>query len=233
MTHSELENLAADYLDGALDAVRRAQAEAHLASCTECRAMIESVQFAVNACHAARDLEPAPWLVPSILRATTGDRRPGILAQLAAWLKPVLKPQVVYGVSMAVFSVSFVLFTARVNLRRVKMREINPATWFQRADSRGHVLLARAEKFYYDLRFVYEVQSVLRELRQQPNAAPSKNRGRSGGNSETEPLGGERLALGLQSPRLLAGLGAWGRSPCSARGSDGLRSGPIPRSLTA
>lgn len=233
MTHLDFENLAADYLDGALDVVRRTQAEAHLASCSECRSMIESVQFAVKACHEARELEVPSRLVSRILYATTGDRKQGMMAELMALLKPVFRPQVVYGVSMALFSVSFVLFTARVNLRKVRIRDINPATWFQRADSRGHVLLARAEKFYYDLRFVYDVQSVLRELRQQPNAAPPKTGGRSGGNSEIDPPGGERLALAHRSQGPLLPGGAGGRSRPSARRSSQFRPGPTLRSLTS
>jgi hypothetical protein len=198
MTHLELENLATDYLDGALDPVRRAQAEAHLASCGECRAMMEGVRLAITTCQAARDLEPAPWLGARILRATTGERKPGPAAQLMALLRPILRPQFVYGFAMAVFSVSFVLFTAKVNLRHLKARELNPGTWFQRADSRGHLLFARAEKFYDDLRFVYEVQSVLQELRQQTNSRPAKKAGRSGGSSKAQPLGGDVVARALQ-----------------------------------
>ena len=194
MTHLELENLVADYLDGALDDARRAQAEAHLAFCTDCREMIENVRFAITTCQAASDLEPAPRLFSQILHFTTGERKPGIAAQFVAWLRPVLRPQVVYGVAMAVFSVSFVLFTAKVNLRHLKVQELDPATWFQRVDSRGHLFFARAQKFYDDLRFVYEVQSVLRELRQQPNPPPVKNKDRRGGNSEAQPLGGVVVA---------------------------------------
>jgi Putative zinc-finger len=209
MTHLELENLASDYLEGTLEAVQRAQVEAHLASCDACRETIQSVRFAIITCQAAPTLEPTPWLVSRILRATTGYRKPGLITQALTQLGPILRPQVVYGISMAVFSVSFVLFAAKVNLRRLNVQDLNPATWFQRADSRGHLLFARAEKFYYDLRFVYEVQSVLRELRQQPGPAPANTKGRSGGTSNARPLDGVRLAT-LDS-RLESGdrLGSW------------------------
>jgi Putative zinc-finger len=194
MTHLELENLVSDYLDGTLDAIRRAQVEAHLASCDGCRELVEDVRFAITTCRAAPELEPSPWLVSRIVHATTGDRKPGPIAQIVGRLRPFLKPQVVYGVSMAVFSLSFILFAAKVNLRQLNARDLNPATWFERADSRGHLLFARAQKFYYDLRFVYEVQSVLRELRQPPNPAPAKTRERRGGTSNARPLDGVRFA---------------------------------------
>jgi hypothetical protein len=200
MTHLELENLTADYLDGKLEADRLAQVEAHLASCGACREAVEDVRFAIAKCRTAQELEPAPWLVSRILDATTGERKPSLAAQLAAWLRPILGPQVIYGVSMAVFSLSFILFVAKANLRSLNVGELNPAMWVERANSRGHLLVARMEKFYYDLRFVYEVQSVLRELRQQPGSRPAKPGRQSGGTSRARPLDEERLVLRGHSP---------------------------------
>jgi hypothetical protein len=195
MTHVELENLITDYVDGVLKADRVAAVTAHLASCSACRETVEDVRFAIARCRAAQELEPAPWLVSRILKASTGQRKPNLIGQIAAWLQPVLGPQVVYGVSMAVFSLSFILFVAKANLRRLNVRELNPAMWVERANSRGHLLIARAEKFYYDIRFVYEVQSVLRELRQEPSPRPAKPGRRSGGTSSARPLDQERLVL--------------------------------------
>ncbi|HTV56492.1 MAG TPA: zf-HC2 domain-containing protein [Terriglobia bacterium] len=195
MTHLELENLITDYLDGGLEADRAATVTAHLASCSACRETVEDVRFAIARCRAAQELEPAPWLVSRILHASTGQRKPNLTAQIAGWLRPVLRPQVIYGVSMAVFSLSFILFVAKANLRSLNVRELNPALWVERANSRGHLLIARAEKFYYDIRFVYEVQSVLRELRQEPSPRPAKPGGRNGGTSRARPLDQERLAL--------------------------------------
>jgi hypothetical protein len=207
MTHLELSNLASDYLDGTLDALRRAEVEVHLASCGGCRELIDDVRFAVATCRSAEEQEPSPWLISRILAATAGERKPSLGARLVAWLRPLWRPQVAYGVSMAVFSLSFVLFAARVNLRGVRVEAVNPAGWFHKADSRGHMLMARAEKFYYDLRFVYEIQSVLHDLRQQPSPAPAKNPGlrRPGGSSRAQPPGGDALAFdgaSLKSGRL-------------------------------
>jgi hypothetical protein len=220
MTHLDFENLIADYLDGMLEAGRLAEAEAHLASCNACREVVEDVRFAISNCRAAHDVEPAPWLVSRILNATTGERKPGFVAELVAWLRPALRPQVIYGVSMAVFSLSFILFVAKANLRSLSIREFNPATWVERANSRGHLLVARAEKFYYDLRFVYEVQSVLRELRQQPSPRPAKPGRRNGGTSKAQPLDGARLAFQKHSP-----------TSVDAPAGQGLRLVHDPRSL--
>jgi hypothetical protein len=192
MSHLETGNLLTTYLDDALAPAQRVQVEEHLAACPACREMVQDVRFAMGVCQAAEDGEPAPWLLPRILRATSGEPQPGLAARLRAWLRP----QLVYGISMAVFSLSFVLFTAKINLRHVKVSQLNPAEWFHQADSRTHLLAARAEKFYYDLRFVYEVQSVLRDLREQPNQTPQSqpNSHTPAGSSRVQRPGSARLA---------------------------------------
>jgi Putative zinc-finger len=220
MTHLELENLLADYLDGTLEAEGVTAAEAHLNSCSACRETTESVRFAISRCRAAQDLEPAPWLVSRILDGTIGERKLSLIGQLTASLRLILRPQVTYGVSMAVFSLSFILFIAKANLRGLNVRQLNPAMWVERVNSRGHLFVARVEKFYYDIRFVYEVQSVLRELRQQPHPRPAKPGNRSGGTSRARPRDEERLVLRGNWPAF--------RSAPSLQGS---RLARIPRSL--
>ncbi len=174
MTHIEFANLLSDYLDGLLAPEVALDGKAHLASCPECRSMVEDVRFGLAVCRDAREIEPAPWLMGRILRATTGERQPSLAARLRALPRYLLRPQLAYSVAMAVFSLSFLLYTSRVDLRQVKLRDLNPGTWVYHVDSQGHLLAARAEKFYFDLRFVYEVQSMLQDAGQQPGAQPEK-----------------------------------------------------------
>lgn len=171
MTHLELSNLMTDYLDGALAPDAAREVEAHLEGCTPCRALAEDVRFALAACRDATEVEPSPWLLQRIMRATVGERKPTLKERLAAWIRPVFRPQIAYSLSMAIFSLSFILYTSNVNLRAVRAQDLNPAHWAYQANSRGHILMARAEKYYYDLRFVYEVQSILHGLQQQQPAA--------------------------------------------------------------
>ena len=70
MTHLELENLASEYLEGQLDAARRVELEAHLKGCGACRELVDDLQGVMELSRSAEDLEPAPWLVAKILRAT-------------------------------------------------------------------------------------------------------------------------------------------------------------------
>lgn len=198
MTHWEVSNLLTDYVEGVLDHGQKVLLDEHLASCGECRAMAEDLRFAMQTLHAAEDVEPAPWLESRILHATTGIKKRRTWDWVPSWLRLALRPQVAYGISMAVFSLSFLFYAANVNLQGLKLRELNPVTWVYRADSRGHLLVARAEKFYYDLRFVYEVQSLLRQMRQQPEGTPAsrqKPRAPDGGASGAQSPGAPQLAL--------------------------------------
>jgi Putative zinc-finger len=184
MTHLEIENLASDYLEGQLHAARRAEVESHLAACADCRELIADVRRAFELCHAAEDLEPSPWLISKILRATVGERKPGLAERLAAALRPFLQTRVVYGVAMTVFSLSLILNVAGVNLRDFKAQDLNPRVWVYQANRNGHLLLGRAEKYYYDLKVVYEIESRLRRLRAQPGEEPARPSAPSGGSTD-------------------------------------------------
>lgn len=175
MTHLELAHLSSDYLEGRLEGSQRTEVEAHLAGCPECKAMVEDLRQALALCRSAEDLEAPPWLVLRIMRATVGERRLSAWERLAAFVRPALQPRVIQTAAMAVFSLSFILYTAHIDLRSFKFRDLNPRVWASHANSQGHLLVARAEKFYYDLRVVYEIQSRLHQLRQQGNQQPAKD----------------------------------------------------------
>lgn len=206
MTHLEIENFASDYLEGRLEAVRQREFQAHLAVCSECRELVSDVRRVMELCRSAEDPEPAPWLVRKILVATIGERKPSLRDQLAAFLRPVLQPRVAYSFAMAVFSFSIIINAAGINLRHLTLEDLNPRTWVRRADRSGHLLYARAEKFCYDLKVVYEIESRLRQLRQQPAEAPNpqereapRPEGPPGGSTD----GGRSGAIQLASLRVL------------------------------
>ena len=203
MTHPEIANLMTEYVDGLLDTARARQVETHLQACPECSAMLEDARFAMTACHEAVTLEPSPWLLPRIVRATLGERRPSLGDRLIAALRAFFRPQVAYSLSMAVFSLSFILYSAGVKLRSFSLRDLNPDHWAYQANSRGHLLVARAEKYYYDLRFVVEIQSILDDLRQPSSAEPGvhgKQEKPGGGSSDALPFSRRKLALSNVPP---------------------------------
>jgi len=171
MTHLELENLVSDYLDGTLGSGQETQVSEHLAECGSCRELIDDVRRAMELCRPAEDLIPAPWLVSRILLATSGAPKATLRDRLAAALDPAWQPRFAYGVAMAVFSFSMIVNAAGINLKTLRFADLNPRTWMHQAGRNGHLLYARAEKFYYDLRVVYEIEWRLKQLRRQPGDA--------------------------------------------------------------
>jgi hypothetical protein len=183
MTHLEVENLASDYLEGLLDTALRAQVDEHLAGCADCRDLVAGVRHVMDCCQMAERLEPPPWLIAKIMQATVGQQRPSLLERAFGAVRQLLQPRIAYPVLMAVFSFSVILSAAGVNLRHFRLADLNPRTWAYQANRSGHLLVARAEKFYYDLRVVYETEAWLRTLRSQsqlsrpeetPGEAPRK-----------------------------------------------------------
>jgi hypothetical protein len=164
MTHLELENLASDYLEGQLDKARRAEVEEHLAGCTPCREILADVRLAMEMCRSAEEVMAPPWLVARIRLATMGEARTGIAEQVNALLRTLRQPRFAYAVAMTVFSLSLIVNIAGFNLRHVNMQDLDPATWLYRANRAGHLLYARAERFYDDLRIVYEIESRFRNV---------------------------------------------------------------------
>ncbi len=197
MTHLEVENLVSDYLEGQLEAARRSQLEAHLAGCRQCQQTVADVRRVLELCQASEDLEPAPWLVTKIVLATVGERKPSLREQIAAYFRPVLQPRFAYSLAMAVFSFSIIINAAGINLRHLTLEDLNPRTWVRRADRSGHLLYARAEKFCYDLRVVYEIESRLRQLRPQ-SGPPSSEQEKEAPKPDAPPGGTTDGGFGTQ-----------------------------------
>ena len=116
----------------------------------------------------------------------------------AAYLRPLLQPRLAYGVGMAVFSLSIIVNAAGINLSHLRVEDLNPRNWIYQASRNGHLLYARAEKFYYDLRVVYEIESRLKQLRQQ--TAPEKQEQEAP--KHESPAGGSTDGHSITKPQL-------------------------------
>ena len=215
MTHLEIENLASDYLEGGLDQVRQAQVEEHLEACASCRELVEDVRSAIQTCHAAEEVLPPPWLIANILRATLGEKPPSLLEQLGALTGLFRQPRFAYGVAMAVLSISVIVNASGVKLQKLSFEDLNPATWYNQVNRAGHLFYAHAEKFYYDLRIVYEIESRFRDAqvyRGHEQAPPEKPKTAPGSPASTSGVQHMKLAFEkLNAPR--TGYSAISRSP--------------------
>ena len=168
MTHPEIENLASDYLEGLLEPTQQAAVEAHVAECAACRELLGDVRHVLELCRAEPDVEPGPWLVSRIMLATVGDRKPTWRERISEFFRPVLQPRVAYPIAMTVFTFSIIVNAAGLSLRSLRFEDLNPHTWAQRVNRQSHLIASRAEKVFYDLRVVYEIESRFRQIGVQP-----------------------------------------------------------------
>lgn len=201
MTHVQVENLAADYLDERLDPLQRAQWEEHLATCESCKENIASVRLAIQACRSAAHVLPPAGLALKIQIATLGERPKGLPNWREVILSFVQQPRLAHIIAMMVFSVSLLFNVAGISLRKLTWSELNPATWVYRANRAGHLFYARTEKLLDDSRVVYEFQSrfgkVVDQLPVDPNISRKRALTRESPESE---INTEQLTVAFKAP---------------------------------
>jgi putative zinc finger protein len=181
---ADTENRLSDFLDGALAPADLAAFERHRAGCADCAALAEHVGATVGALHGMASLAEPPELVRAILDRTSGAREaiPQAAAIPAAepedsngswfdWLSALAQPQFAYGAAAVMVSALVVSHALGIQLRRPTAADLEPASIYRAANSRGHVLAARGTKFVSDLRIVYEIQSAI-ESEPQGEPAP-------------------------------------------------------------
>jgi hypothetical protein len=197
----EWETLLADALDGLLKPEEEARFLAHKAGCLACAALYEEARKGREWLEfLSPDPEPPEWLLEKIL-ATTGPgtslghavsglpvvagssevpgfvapvwQQPGFLARMRA----NVQPRLLMTAAMAFFSIALTLNLAGVRLSNLRLADLRPRamrSYMERQLTMASVPIVR----YYDhLRFVYEVEARVRELR---------------GQNESEDNGGEQ-----------------------------------------
>ena len=169
MNCADLEILICDYVDGTLAPETRAEVERHLTACPGCAELARDSAAAVSFMERAADVEPPPELLTRILfdppwahaKAGTGVRN---------WLRrlfsPVLQPRFAMGMAMTILSLAMLArFVAPV--RQLKASDLDPAKVWTSIDDTAYRAWQRTVKFYESIRFVYQVQSTLRDWQQQ------------------------------------------------------------------
>ncbi len=170
MTCAELELQLCDYIDGALAAETRAAAERHLSGCSSCAELARDAQAVVGFLARVAEPEPPRSLVTQILQQIPVREEVSVKAKKAAagllgrWFRPVLQPRVVMGMAMTVLSFAMLGRFAGIEARQLRPGDLNPVKVWEATEDKLHQSWVRAVKYYESLRFVYEIQSRLREL---------------------------------------------------------------------
>jgi anti-sigma factor RsiW len=186
MTCAQLEIALCDYLDGTLASAEKAEVEQHLSLCAACAELARDAGAAIAFMERVADVEPPPELVTRMF-AIAGTRearaslvRTGFRGWIRNLMHPMLQPRMVMGLSLTILFFGMMARCAGIPERRLSAADLDPARVWAGLDDRVHRVWERSVKFYENLRFVYQIQSRLREWREQQDqdnapAAPAEN----------------------------------------------------------
>src|SRR6202142_4630139 len=187
----EFDGLLMDALDGVLTGTRLETFHAHARTCSVCGPLFAEVQAGRNWLKDLTEVEPPVSLVTNILASTTGvdtqrlrvnvsapQRSAGWLERAQAWasgtMQPiwatVRQPRFAMSFGMAFFALSVALSVLGVkpaDLRQISLRPSAIRHTYYNTQ-------ARVVRYYENIRFVYEVESRVRELK--CNVAPAEPR---------------------------------------------------------
>jgi hypothetical protein len=177
---AQFEVLLADYLDGTLSESERTEVELHAAGCEHCRELMADVQGAVRFLGNSEAIAPPPELITRIAyHAPTGrirqpfERQGWISRMISEWLQPILQPRLAMGMAMTILSIAMLERCTGVKMQHVQPEDLNPVRIWGGIEDKTIRLKDRAVKYYENLRWVYEIEVRLHELREQQDAAPA------------------------------------------------------------
>ena len=218
------ETLLADALDGQLRPEDEATFSAHMASCPSCTTLFEEAR---QGREWLEFLAPEPEVPAGLLDKLLAQTGPGQMAglglatpagnvvpitaviqrqSLMARMRRFAEPRLLMTAAMAFFSIAVTLNLTGVRVSRLRLSDLKPTSvkmYVQRQFTTASTPIIR----YYDhLRFVYEVQSRMRELRRTTqnteDTQPQKKQSTGPGESQQNPTrkdGGSRVDPPQQS----------------------------------
>jgi hypothetical protein len=168
---ADIEILLCDYVDGTLHTAQKSALEEHLAGCAACRELAADASGAVEFISRAADVEPPPELMTRLmfqLPSVKQELKPNwVRRTFGSWLAPIVQPRVAMSMAMTVLSFGMLSTCAGVPPRQLKPSDLNPVNVALTVEDRFSRSWARAVKYYDSLRFVYEMQSQIKEWREQ------------------------------------------------------------------
>ncbi|HLK67391.1 MAG TPA: anti-sigma factor [Bryobacteraceae bacterium] len=169
MNCADLEILICDYVDGTLTADQKSEVERHLAECPACAELAHDSAAAVQFMERAAVVEPPPELITKILFDAPWSKGKS-KSKWRSWgntlLSPLLMPKFAMGMAMTILSVAM-LAKFITPVRQPKLSDLRPSLVWAGLEDRAVRAWDRSVKFYENLKFVYQIQTTLREWQQQ------------------------------------------------------------------
>lgn len=223
------ESLLADALDGRLPVAQTQAFHAHSAGCVACADLLDHAKQGrewLGFLHAEPEV-PAS-LVSKILDKTTGAgaipvpviAAAGAGASPAAavaipWRRSFHETRLLMTVAMAFFSIALTLDMVGVRVTNLHLADLRPATISSTLSRQFYSARGSVVRFYDNMRFVYQLESRVREMRgntepaqpqQNQKKQPSGQRNKEGQlNPESAPARGEPLNATTHAKRTAPG----------------------------
>jgi len=227
MQCGEFDALLSEALDKVLTGPKAQAFQSHAKTCPVCGPLLAEAEIGKRWLEDLVEVEPPQHLVHNILAATTGIDTARLQGKVtvpvgaswydraAAWVgmavNPVLgvarQPRFAMSFGMAFFSLSLSL-----SLAGVKISQIRPADFRPSAIKRNYYETSgKVVKYYENIRFVYEMESRLREFKRATTpaepATEKKERNQRNDNTSGQPnQEQERNYSQGESPVILASL---------------------------
>jgi hypothetical protein len=223
------ETLLVDALDGLLRPEDESTFSSHMSTCEACTAMFEEARRGREwLAFLAPEPEVPAYLLDRILVETGhgkldfskmnagklvvagGPDAGNLIAMAPAWQRPgfvgrmrrFAEPRLLMTAAMAFFSIALTLSLTGVRFSAIKLSDLRPTAVRSVVERRIMTASTPIIRYYDHLRFVYEVESRMKELRRssevdqqnQPVAQPKINSNGTGGEGETHKKdGGSKL----------------------------------------
>src|SRR5579862_2161306 len=197
MQCQEFDSLLVDAIDGLLSSYQLDRFQAHARTCSACGPLFAEVEAGRNWLKELTEVEPPAGLVNNILASTTGvdtqrlrvnvsaPARVSLWERAQAWasawvaksVQPiwgtVRQPRFAMSFGMAFFSLSVALSVLGVKPADLRQLSLRPAairhTYYNTQ--------ARVVRYYENIRFVYEVESRVREFKRNVTSAEPASSG--------------------------------------------------------
>ncbi len=226
MPCNEFEALLSDALDGALSGPAQERFEAHRQSCLVCRLSFAETKAGMEWLQGLEEVEAPRQLLHNILAVTSAAdaaataAQPGWRERLRGWigpaLQPALQPRFAMSFAMAFFSITLVLNIVGVRFSELRAADFRPKSLLNTAVETVAETQGRVVKYYENLRFVYEIESRVRQLKNatdqntQPDDNTQKDKKPKDDNTSGQPQRHEeRYSLGFEEGILASVAAPW------------------------
>lgn len=200
------ETMLVDALDGLLTTEDETVFQSHKAGCAACAALFDQAQCGQQwLAYLENDPEPPTGLMEKILRETVSGRthlrevayagqsgaampppwrRSAPRQNWMAQIRRLAEPRLMMTAAMAFFSIALTLSLTGVQIRGVRAADSHANSMRAMLEKRIMTASTPVIRYYDHLRFVYEVESRMREMQrttdsEQPNQQRSAPRGKS------------------------------------------------------